>query len=278
MPAKKMPKKKVKTASAKSSKSLAGTQTLVRGLDVVDAVAHGATTLVQLCEQLDLTRSTTHRLASTLVRNGFITFTPGAGYALGPKLLELGFLARQQMSLPRVGDPYLEQLSQETGDTVHLGVLDGMRALYLAKVPGRRRVDISSRVGERQPVRSTGLGKALLLDETEERWKEFYNYEEERGQDYVLPLDEWLSRMREYALMGIAFDIEENEDRIRCVAAPVRDVTGDIVGAVSLSSAAQYMDELRMARLRDTVGNCAESISHALGWNKNKARLSEGKG
>ena len=60
------------------------------------------------------------------------------------------------------------------GDTVHLGVLDGNRALYLDKIPGRRRVEISSRVGELQPLRSTGLGKALLLDEDDAKLREFY--------------------------------------------------------------------------------------------------------
>jgi DNA-binding IclR family transcriptional regulator len=60
---------------------------------------------------------------------------------------------------------------EDTEDTIHLGVLDADRALYLDKLTGRRRINISSRVGDRQPVRSTGLGKALVLDELEERWR-----------------------------------------------------------------------------------------------------------
>src|SRR5262245_44683465 len=86
-----------KAASATPIKALSGSQTLVRGLDVLEAVAAGATTLASLCEVLDLNRSTMHRLATTLVGQRYLSFAPRVGYALGPKLLELGFQARAQM-------------------------------------------------------------------------------------------------------------------------------------------------------------------------------------
>ena len=211
-------------------KGLSGSQTLTRGLDVLEAVAAGATNLVTLAEALNLNRSTTHRLAATLVGRRYLSFTPRVGYALGPKLLELGFQARAQMSLPRVAREHIEALAAGTGDTVHLGILDGPRALYLDKIPGSRRVEISSRIGERHPLRSTGLGKALILDEAEARWLELFEYEDREGKRYNVSLNVWLRRMYEYAKAGYALDLEENEDRIRCVAAPVRDATNKIVG------------------------------------------------
>lgn len=247
-------------------RALSGSQTLVRGLEVLQAVSEGSINLADLAHALKLTRSTTHRLAATLVEHRYLTFTPRVGYALGSKLLELGFLASRQMSLPRLARDHLEALAVATGDTVHLGVLDGPRALYLDKIPGRRRIEISSRVGERQPLRSTGLGKALILDETEARWRELYDYEDREGQRYGVDLGLWLKRMRNYAERGYAFDLEENEDRIRCVAAPVRDVGGKIAGAISVSSAAQYMDDERMERLGDDVRAAARAISKDLGW------------
>jgi DNA-binding IclR family transcriptional regulator len=247
-------------------KGLSGSQTLIRGLDVLEAVAGGATNLVALAEALDLNRSTTHRLAATLVGRRYLSFTPRVGYALGPKLLELGFKARAQMSLPRVSREHMETLAAGTGDTVHLGILDGPRALYLDKIPGSRRVEISSRIGERQPLRSTGLGKALILDESEARWRELYEYEDREGKRYDVSLGDWLVRMRDYAKAGYALDLEENEDRIRCVAAPVRDATNKIVGAISVSSAAQYMDDERMQALAEEVRNTAHMISFDLGW------------
>lgn len=254
-----------------SKRSLAGTQTLVRGLEVIDAIAAGTTYLDDLASAIGLTRSTTHRLASTLVERRYLEFTRGRGYTLGPKLLELGHLAAHKLDLTRVARPYLEELSAITGDAVHLGVLDGSRALYLDKIQGSRRVEVSSRIGERQPLRSTGLGKALLLDSHESQWREYYDYEARMGAGYDVPLETWLARMREYASMGYAFDLEENEDRIRCVAAPIRGVNGNIVAAVSVSSAAQYMDDLRMRGLSFQVREVAERISATLGYNPSTA-------
>ncbi|MBX9615011.1 MAG: IclR family transcriptional regulator [Caulobacteraceae bacterium] len=257
-------------ARGKSSSS----QTLLRGLDVIEAVSDGTISLADLAAVLGLNRSTTHRLAAALVERQYLNFLPREGYALGPKLLELGFKAQQQKDLPRVARPHLEALAAMTEDTVHLGVLDKERALYLDKIPGRRRIEISSRVGERQPLRSTGLGKALLLDETETRWRESFDAEEAIARGGI-DRDTWLERMRTYAEAGHAFDLEENEDRIRCVAAPIRDVAGRIVGAISLSSAAQYMDDRRMESLPQQVRATADAISRELGWREDAVAAPE---
>lgn len=257
-------------ARGKSSSS----QTLLRGLDVIEAVSDGTISLADLAAVLGLNRSTTHRLAAALVERQYLNFLPREGYTLGPKLLELGFKAQQQKDLPRVARPHLEALAAMTEDTVHLGVMDKERALYLDKIPGRRRIEISSRVGERQPLRSTGLGKALLLDETETRWRELFDVEEAIARGGI-DRDTWLERMRTYAEAGHAFDLEENEDRIRCVAAPIRDVAGRIVGAISLSSAAQYMDDRRMESLPQQVRATADAISRELGWREDAVAAPE---
>ena len=241
-----------------------GSQTLMRGLDVIEALIDGPLPLAELSERLELTRSTTHRLAAALVDRRLLSFRPREGYTLGPKLLELGHAASQQMHLPRIARPWLEHLSAQTEDTVHLGVLDGYEALYLDKVAGRRRINIGSKLGERHPIASTGLGKALILDKSEPEWTEFYAPEGKAFDSTARAV--WLERMRGYASKGYAFDLEENEDQIRCVAAPVRGVDGKVVAAVSVSSAAQYMSDARMAELTKTVTDAANAISRDLGW------------
>ena len=242
-----------------------GSQTLFRGLDVIELVAEGPITLGDLADRLGLTRSTTHRLASALADRRYLTFVPRSGYSLGPKLLELGFRVRDELDLPRVAGPQLERLALLTEDTVHLGVLDRGQVLYLDKIAGKRRINISSRVGELQPVSSTGLGKALILDHDEESWANFFR-SENGGQRTPNALQEWLTRMRSYAQSGYAFDLEENEDQVRCVAAPIRDVAGNITAAISVSSAAQYMNDQRMQTLTKDVVETARRISEELGW------------
>lgn len=246
-----------------------GSQTLFRGLDVLEVVAGGPIRLGDLARRLGLTRSTAHRLASALADRRYLSFLPNSGYTLGPKLLELGFRVREDLDLPRIAAPHLERLALLTEDTVHLGVLDRGRVLYLEKIAGRRRVNISSRIGERRPVISTGLGKALILDLEEPAWLEFFRAEAPRQgarRRTEISQQEWLARMRGYAQAGYAFDLEENEDQIRCVAAPIRDVAGRIIAAVSISSAAQYMSDHRMQALSKDVMATAQQISAALGW------------
>jgi DNA-binding IclR family transcriptional regulator len=242
-----------------------GSQTLQRGLDLLDQVIDGPIKLADLSERMGLTRSTTHRLANALVERGFLTFLPREGYQLGPKLLQLGFLAQSQADVVQIARPHLEALAAASEDVVHLGRLDGEQALYLDKIPGRRRVEISSRIGDRHPLTSTGLGKALLLDDPEAHWRRLFDADQATG-THPIAYDIWLERMRAYAAAGRAFDLEENEDQIRCVAAPIRDASGAIVAAISLSSAAQYMDDERMDALSAQVRDTGHRISADLGW------------
>ncbi len=262
---------------AQESKSQGGSQTLLRGLDVIEAVVDGPIQLADLAHRLDLTRSTAHRLATALVERRYLTFVPRQGYQFGPKLLELGFLAQQQTDIVQLARPHLEALAAATEDTVHLGVLDSDRALYLDKIPGRRRVEISSRVGDRHPLTSTGLGKALLLDDNAQHWRELFDKDQASGSpsaDYAL----WLERMRGYVQVGRTFDLQENEDYIRCVAAPIRDVSGGIVAAISVSSAAQYMDDARMQKLTADVMATTAAISSDIGWSDETARRAAPRG
>jgi DNA-binding IclR family transcriptional regulator len=243
----------------------AGSQTLMRGLDVIEAVAQEVLPLQKLAERLGLTKSTTYRLASALVDRGYVAFTPRNGYRLGPKLLELGFLAQAQADIIQVARSHIEALASSTEDTVHLGIRDGEQALYLDKIAGNRRINISSRVGDRQPLTSTGLGKALMLDHKADYWQARFAQDQAAGAPKADP-ELWHARMAGYVKDGRAYDLEENEDQIRCVAAPIRDASGAIVGAISVSSAAQYMSDARMETLSDEVRETARAISRDLGW------------
>lgn len=237
---------------------------------MIDAVADGPITLADMAAKLNLSRSTVHRLASALIERRYLTFVPRLGYQLGPRLLALGHQAQQRTDIVQVSRPHLETLASVSEDTVHLAILDRDCALYLEKIAGRRRVNISSRIGERQPLTSTGVGKALLLDDEPDRWLKLFA-DDQAGSPSSLSLEAWLKRMHTYAEAGYALDLEENEDMIRCVAAPVRGASGSILAAISVSSAAQYMSDERMEILLDDVTATARMISADLGWSEDVA-------
>ena len=244
-----------------------GAQTLMRALDVLEAIATGTGDLAALSAKLGTTRTTTHRLASALVDRRYLNFAPRSGYSLGPKLLELGFRAQRDMPLRQVAHAHLVALAQRTQDTVQLGILDEGVVLYIDKVPGQRRFEIRSTIGDRNPVCATGLGKALVLDMSETDWNAFYDAANTGGgRAPAKARQQWLGRMRSYAQSGVAYDLEESAPELRCVAAPIRDAGGAIVAAISVSSIAQYMQPERMEALGHDVRTTTAAISRALGW------------
>ncbi len=152
----------------------AGTQTLLRGLAILEAAAAGVRDLRTFGAALGTTRSTTHRLVSSLVQARYLRQVQG-GYLLGPKLIELGTIALEQMPLTAVARQHLESLAEQTLDTIHLGVRDGDDVLYIDKIPGTRGLEMRSRVGHRMPLASTGIGKAMMLDLTPDAWQSLFD-------------------------------------------------------------------------------------------------------
>ncbi len=249
----------------------AGTQTLLRGLAILEAAASGARDLRSFAAALGTTRSTTHRLVSSLVQARYLRQLPG-GYLLGPKLIELGTIALEQMPLTAVARAHLERLAEATLDTIHLGVRDGDDVLYIDKIPGTRGLEMRSRVGHRMPLASTGIGKAMMLDLKPDAWRALLeashralasvSFKPESRPDAAT----FLQRMATYSASGFTLDLEENEASIRCVAAPVRDASGSIVAAVSVASTIPYMPAERMDELVPLVQREARAISEDLGW------------
>lgn len=249
----------------------AGTQTLLRGLAILEAAAAGVRDLRSFGAALGTTRSTTHRLVSSLVQARYLRQVQG-GYLLGPKLIELGTIALEQMPLTAVARPHLQALADYSLDTIHLGVRDGDDVLYIDKIPGQRGLEMRSRVGHRMPLASTGIGKALMLDLAPDVWRKLHEASRRAlagvsfKPDHRPDLDTFLERMTGYAAGGYTFDLEENEASIRCVAAPVRDASGAIVAALSVASTIPYMSLERMDELVPIVQREARAISEELGW------------
>lgn len=246
-------------------------QTLVRGLEIVDTVAEGPASIADIATTLGLTYSTVHRIVSVLVERRYLRITDTRAVALGPRLIELGFAAYTRVDLVRQARPWLEELSRRTRDTVHLARLEDGQVSYLDKLAGMRAVEISSRVGGRKPVIATGVGKALILDRAEDRLAELYDTDHHL-MNHPIPKEAFLSRMRQYRAGDYTFDLGEDEASIRCVAAPLRDGTGRIVAAVSVSSTVEYMDEARMQALIPEVREIARQISADLGYAGTTAR------
>lgn len=252
-----------------------GSQVLWRSLAVLEAVSAGADDLKAVTEAVGINRSTTHRLLSTLVKAGLLRRLNGKGYQLGPKLIELGFRAHEQAHLPTIARPHLEDLSAVTNDTVHLGVLEGDEVIYLDKVSGRRSLEMRSRIGQRMPAQCTSLGKALLSDKPLGLQRSCFSPDGVRTPASCQTVEAFVADIQSVRRDGVAFDMEENEPGIRCIAAPIRDARGAVVAAVSISSSLAHMGEDRLLALRAVIRSAADAISRELGWRPLSAELSD---
>lgn len=235
-------------------------QTLLRGLAIIEAVGDGVVRLNDLIARVGLSRATTHRLASALVARDYLSFTPRRGYAPGPRLLRLGFQAQQASSLIQQALPAMDRLAGATLDAVNLGVLDAGMVLYLRQSPSRRRVVLRHEPGTRNPVRHTALGKALVCRGGPEGWEGFFDLPAETDA-YAA----WESEMASAVADGFTTHVETNGERVRCIAAPVIDVSGHVVAALSLSTLPQYVDDAGLPALGPALIAAAEEVSRALG-------------
>jgi len=240
-------------------------QTLARGLDIIEAVMETAKSISEIASLTDMTYGTAHRMISVLVERGYLRPTADNKLILGPKIIEAGFRAYRQLDLVNLAKPHLEKLAADTSDTVHLGRLEGQHVIYLEKIPSRRPVEIRSSIGGLRPVVSTGVGKSLMLDQTKEQLEAMAVACRDNLMPPLSPAD-WVQQVLDYAREQYTFDLGESEPELRCVAAPIRDASGQIVAAVSVTSTVQYMPATRMQDLIAVVKTTALAISGELGF------------
>lgn len=233
-------------------------RSLLKAFDVVDAIAEGDRHLKDICLRLDLPKSTVHRILQGLLASRYIREVRGIGLVLGTKVVQLGIKAQKDMPLKELASPYLRELSEITKDTVHLGIKDEDQIFYLDKFPGKRAVQLRSQVGDRLPLASTGVGKSLMIDMPKMEWVRLFK---DQTPDQV---DEMLARMNEYSEQGYSFDLEDNDELVRCVAVPIRNKYGNIIAAISVTSIKEYMSLERMKELIPLLKKCSEDVSKSI--------------
>jgi DNA-binding IclR family transcriptional regulator len=256
------------TQAKKSAVPSNASQTLTRGLMLLELVASDVHSLEALAKKSGLTRSTAHRLLATLVQQGYLRNQAGQGYFLGPRIIELGFKGYEKLDLPQIARPHMIRLSEATKETVHLAILDGTQVMYIEKVQGSRSVRTASHIGARLPVQCTALGKALVSTLPESRWADYFSTEIQRTPRSVASVEAFVEEVRKTADRGYALDLEENEPGIRCIAAPVRDGSGQTVAALSLSSLHIYLSDEQIDQIAPLVKDTATKIGRELGWSR----------
>jgi DNA-binding IclR family transcriptional regulator len=222
---------------AKASTVTASTsQTLDRGLQVLEAVARAGDplTVAEAAASVGLDRTVAHRLVATLAARGYLQRDGSGGYRLGPTCLALASAITDLRTMAR---PFLEELGDATGETVHLCVLSGREVVFLDGIESVHTLRVGNRTGRLLPAHATSVGKALLAALPAEQVRTLY----ERSDLVAVTgrtitdrdaLERQLAVTRE---RGYATNHGESENGVGSIGIAVRNPTGEPRAALSVA-------------------------------------------
>lgn len=255
----------------KPATSSASVQSVDRALDLMELLsAHPlGLPLTEIARMAKLHPSTAHRLLSTLISHGYVCKLEVVGnYRLTMRMFEFGSqMANQQGILP-VARPIVEQLGAVTGALVHLVLREGSGVVYIYKSDSALNLaNMGSRLGLRNPMYCTSVGKSILAQLSREEVKLIWDDSEviQYTPTTITRLDDLYAELEVTRICGYAIDNEEHEVGIGCVAAAIRNYEGNPVAAVSASSLIHRIQENR-EELAAMVMDVAAKISRLLGY------------
>ena len=250
-----------------SSKAPGSIQVIERMMSLLDALAASTdpASLKQLAAATELHPSTAHRILAAMTAARFVERQDAGTYRLGIRLLELGSIVKSRISLREVALPFMQELHERIGEAINLGARHDDEIVYLERTSsGRALVRVVYLVGGRAPLHLTSLGKLFLAAEGPQKIRDYAKRTGLPGKTpkslTSLPaLEKELDKVRRH---GIAFDDEEAELGLKCVAAPIHDEDGKVIAALSVSAPADRHDPEWATLVRQT----ADAVSGALGY------------
>lgn len=227
----------------------------------------------EISSTLKLPKPTVHRILSTLFNLGFVLQDPDSKkYFLGFRLVELGQAVLDRIDFRKEAEPFLGHLADTVQETVHLAQLEDGKIVYLDKVEkinvptGLR---MASRIGARNYAHSCALGKVLLAFSPENKRIEIFKQKglPKLTENTITNLNRLQAHLKQIRSEGYAVDDEENEKGIRCVAAPIKNHSGEVIAAISISgpTVRMTMDRIDHVLTRQVL-TTAGRISQKLGY------------
>jgi DNA-binding IclR family transcriptional regulator len=242
---------------------------LDRGLQILDMLESASEPLgvTEIALALGVDKSTAYRLLSTMLARGYVEQLDTKKYRLGTRCIHLGSVALNNVDTRAEAAPFLEELAQRTGKTVHLAIPTDNEAIYVDRVQGRSVIAISTSVGSEAPMHCTATGKAILARLPPELVRHLCPEQKlVRFTPHTITdlaqLQQHLEVVRE---QGYAVDNEERYEGVRCVAAPVLGHSGQVVASIGISAASSQMSLQQLDEVKDVVLDVAGRMSAKLG-------------
>ena len=246
---------------------------LMRGMSILRSFsdARSPLSLSDVAADQKNTRSSAYRLLNTLSHLGFVTFDAETKtYTLGPQVLQLGYSYLASRDIVETATPHLVRLRDRTGWSAHLGELHGRDVVYLARIATRRTIASIVNVGTRLPARLTTMGRILLSGIPASEVRELYRNETFSRSDERATFESLLEQLAEDRAAGVVVQKSGYEPGVASIAAPVRDVAGQIVAAINISTVALLTNDSELyGPLKTDVIAAAQAISRDLGHQPN---------
>ena len=216
-----------------------GVQSLGRAFGILEEVARHreGINLADLSKRVGLHNSTTFHLVKTMVSLGYIRQEKDKRYRVGRPLFALAASSLDEIEMVNLATPILEDLSRATGESGHFAVRMGDSVIVVARTSGPGAFQLTDRVGVIRPAHCTALGKIILAALRPDQLQRFVERVELKPstEKSITEVALLLREIEEVRRSGIAFDDGEFNAEVRCVAVPVRDFTGNVVGALGIS-------------------------------------------
>lgn len=216
-----------------------------------------------------MTQSAVARSLATMRDAGYIDQNPATGaYKLSIRFVELAGVVLNSMEVRQRSLPYLEELVERTKLTANVGVLDRGEVVYVVRIESPDTVRRYFQIGKRNPVHCTALGKVLISEKSEREVEEILA---QRGMarrtiNTIVDPDRLRTCLREVRLRGYATDCEELVNGVNCIAAPIRDIRGEIIAAVSIAGHTSILAAENIKDLVPTILDVSLRISEELGY------------
>jgi len=221
----------------------------------------------EMAKRLGVAKSTVHRLAVTLVAENLLEQNPDTGkYRLGIALFRLGSLVRRRMDVFNEAKPLLRELREKVNETVHLAVLDGSDIMYVYNHESGQAIRMRSDIGVRKPAYCTAEGQAILAFEQQEIVDRIIGGGLTARTPQTITDGEQLKKvLHDIRVRGCAIEDEESEVGMRCIAAPLRDDSGEVVAAIGVGGPVSRLSKKTVASFIPFVIETAGAISARLG-------------
>jgi DNA-binding IclR family transcriptional regulator len=256
-----------------------GVQSVERTLDILEALVElgSEVGLVEISQAVSLPLATVHRLLGTLIQRGYVKQNrQNRKYALGFRALQMGSDMRQRFSLRLEARPFLQRLMQRCGESANLAVLDDGEIVYIDQAQSSRILRMFTQIGNRLPSHSTGSGKVMLAfspPEMVDGVLRRYGLAA-RTPHTIVDMEAFRSELDRIRAQGYSIDDEEHEEGVRCVAAPVRDESGQVVASLSVSGPVTRLSDRQVQEIIPEVVDCGTKLSTKLGFKAEPATVS----